>query len=389
MKVGIVEICVDGHYMIVNSLIKTYLENKNTQIYLYITPKVFSILKNEIANNSKIIIHLLENKPKNLFAKIEGDNLDRVHFNTVTKYFNYFYDFSLKFMGKIYFHFHNIDLWFNSTIIYETKQLANIILKGEFEIIYRQIKYALKQIYFSYSQKKLIKYLLYRKNTFFIILSESQKFHLSKYVKVEDNTIIFPSIIFEGNNYKDLSLNNKKMRVCIPGSVSQKRREYNKLFKVLRKNKDFFQNNVVFDFLGFLPTDESIIENEIKKLILEGFEIIYYTSFIDDIDFDENLYKSDIILSNIHVDTNSKTPQNKETATVFNMVRCAKPGLFPKEFILDSSFTDSVLKFDDYEHLKVVLEDLINNNFKLIKLKGNSLMVSEKYSPNELIKVLL
>lgn len=389
MKVGIIEICVDGHYMIVNSLVKTYLENKDIEIYVYITSKVYKILESEIANHPRINVRVLENDKKEFFNSIENDDLDIVHYNSVTNYFKLFYEFSLKFKGKIFFHFHNIDLWFNSTIIRETKRLYGLLTNKEYNILYRETKYAVKQVLNNKYQKKLIKLLLHLKNTKLVILSESQKFHLNKYIKTDENTIIFPSIIFEQNKYKDLSVNNSKLRVCIPGSVSQKRREYKQLFQAMRENRDFYQTNITFDFLGFLPKDESEIENEIKKLKSEGFDILYYNTFIDDSVFDENLYKSDIVLSNIHVDTNSKTPQNKETATVFNMVRCAKPGLFPKEFILDDNFNKTVLKFDDYNHLTSILKDLIINKNRLTELKENAYKVSLDYSPNELIKVLL
>ena len=199
---------------------------------------------------------------------------------------------------------------------------------------------------------------------------------------------MFPTLIFEPDFYKDLSTDNTKIRVCIPGSVTQIRREYNKLFDVLESNLDFYKSNFILDLLGFIPPSETAIIERISVMQEKGLNILSYNYFIDVKQFDLELYKSDIILSNILLD-DSLGLQNKETAAVFHMIRGAKPGVFPESFVLDKDFKDSVVKFKAYSDLHDLFVELFNKPQIIKELKANAMKISLQYSPAELIKRLI
>ena len=244
----------------------------------------------------------------------------------------------------------------------------------------------MKDVLWDFYRKKFIKKIA-NDGTNIVILSEAQRFHLQMYLNT-NNAIVFPTLIFEPAFFKDLSTENTKIRVCIPGSVTQVKKEYNKLFDVLESNLDFYKTNFIFDLLGFIPQSETTLIERIRVLKEKGLNILSYNYFIDVKQFDIELYKSDIILSNILLKDNM-TLQNKETAAVFHMIRGAKPGVFPEGFVLDKDFKDSVVKFKAYSDLHNLFVELFTKPQIIKDLKANAMNISLQYSPSELIKRLI
>jgi hypothetical protein len=160
------------------------------------------------------------------------------------------------------------------------------------------------------------------------------------------------------------------------------------LFDVLEANIEFYKSNFIFDLLGFIPPSETALIDRIKVMQERGLNVLSYNYFIDVKQFDLELYKSDLILSNILLD-DALSLQNKETAAVFHMIRGAKPGIFPESFTLDADFKDSVVKFNAYSDLHALFVDLFNNPEMIKELKANAMKISLQYSPAELIKRLI
>jgi hypothetical protein len=200
--------------------------------------------------------------------------------------------------------------------------------------------------------------------------------------------IIFPTLIFEPDQHQDLSVTNTKIRVCIPGSVSQGRREYMKLLDILEAHTEYYSQNFTIDLLGFIPQGEQALFSRIKALKAAGLDILFYDYFIDVKQFDIELYKSDIILSNILID-DGKGMQTKETAAVYHMIRGAKPGIFPAGFTLDADFKETVVFFDTYPLLHNVFKALADDKERIQNLKAEAMKVSLRYAPDSLLKRLV
>src|ERR1019366_8569201 len=97
----------------------------------------------------------------------------------------------------------------------------------------------------------------------------------------------------------------------------------------------------------------------------------------------------DIILSNIAVVLSEDGKgQIKETAAVYNMIRGAKPGIFPRAFVLDMEFRNSVIYYDSYDDLMERIKELVVTPSKLIELKTNALKLSRQYSGQSLLSRL-
>lgn len=375
--------------MVVNAVVKTYASDPANKIFIFTTQGAKDLIMAQDNDGAQIeyVLFDQESNVNGFFEKIKEYPLDRIHYTTVSKHFKAFYFFKPNLNCKVFFHFHNIDLWYDSALIIQIKRLYKVFFKDRNKIDFmRQIKYSVKDVLWDFYRKKFIKKIA-KDGTNIVILSEAQRFHLQKYLNAK-NATVFPTLIFEPDFYKDLSTDNTKIRVCIPGSVTQIRREYNKLFDVLESNLDFYKSNFILDLLGFIPPSETAIIERISVMQEKGLNILSYNYFIDVKQFDLELYKSDIILSNILLD-DSLGLQNKETAAVFHMIRGAKPGVFPESFVLDKDFKDSVVKFKAYSDLHDLFVELFNKPQIIKELKANAMKISLQYSPAELIKRLI
>ena len=375
--------------MVVNAVVKTYASDPANKIFIFTTQGAKDLIMAQDNDGAQIeyVLFDQESNVNGFFEKIKEYPLDRIHYTTVSKHFKAFYFFKPNLNCKVFFHFHNIDLWYDSALIIQIKRLYKVFFKDRNKIDFmRQIKYSVKDVLWDFYRKKFIKKIA-KDGTNIVILSEAQRFHLQKYLNAK-NAIVFPTLIFEPDFYKDLSTDNTKIRVCIPGSVTQIRREYTKLFDVLESNLDFYKSNFILDLLGFIPSSETAIIERISVMQEKGLNILSYNYFIDVKQFDLELYKSDIILSNILLD-DSLGLQNKETAAVFHMIRGAKPGVFPESFVLDKDFKDSVVKFKAYSDLHDLFVELFNKPQIIKELKANAMKISLQYSPAELIKRLI
>ena len=375
--------------MVVNAVVKTYASDPANKIFIFTTQGAKDLIMAQDNDGAQIeyVLFDQESNVNGFFEKIKEYPLDRIHYTTVSKHFKAFYFFKPNLNCKVFFHFHNIDLWYDSALIIQIKRLYKVFFKDRNKIDFmRQIKYSVKDVLWDFYRKKFIKKIA-KDGTNIVILSEAQRFHLQKYLNAK-NATVFPTLIFEPDFYKDLSTDNTKIRVCIPGSVTQIRREYNKLFDVLESNLDFYKSNFILDLLGFIPPSETAIIERISVMQEKGLNILSYNYFIDVKQFDLELYKSDIILSNILLD-DSLGLQNKETAAVFHMIRGAKPGVFPESFVLDKDFKDSVVKFKAYSDLHDLFVELFNKPQIIKDLKANAMKISLQYSPAELIKRLI
>jgi len=389
VKIGIIEICEKGHYMVVNAVVKTYASDPNNKVYIFTTAEAADLIKAQDNTSAQIEYILMgeQESASDFLARTHAYQLDRIHLTTVTKYFKSFYHFKPANSCKIFFHFHNIELWFESSISIQAKRLWKVFSNYNKEVkIIRQLKYSLKDIWWDFYRKKFIKKVA-SDGTKLIILSEAQRFHLNKYLNASE-AIIFPTLIFEPDQHQDLSVSNTKIRICIPGSVSQGRREYMKLLDILEAHTEYYSANFTIDLLGFIPQGEQALFARIKALKAAGLDILYYDYFIDVKQFDIELYKSDIILSNILID-DGKGMQTKETAAVYHMIRGAKPGIFPAGFTLDEDFKDTVVYFETYPLLHNVFVELQENRSRMQTLKAAAMQVSLRYAPESLLKRLV
>ena len=382
MKVGIIEICEPNHYSAVNGLMKSYASDPSNEVYVFTLPKIGKALEeNGLLPNIKLIVWNQEGTMVDFLQKeVAQVELDRVHYCTIRDNVNEFYAFDPK-ADEIYFHVHNIDLWFNDTIgrlwSIMTFDLKNKTANRKYyNIVGRFFLEALKN---RPLRKKFLKK-LWSRNYHYIVHSAGQRDFIAKFTPSEKITV-FPFAIYEG--MEDRSGENTSLRVCIPGVISSERRDYAPLFDTLIKNAAQLKGKILIDLLGSIAKfEKAVMEKHIQQVKDAGVDIQYATSFIPGEEYDIMLSKSDIILGNLIVQKGptQKYGVTKETGVVFNMLRGSKPGILPIEYQTSEDFKPSSIFFNDYTHLGEILLALVNDPEKIKDLRQKAVELSHKYS---------
>jgi hypothetical protein len=389
-SIGILEICEPNHYSAVNGLMKTYASDSSNKVYVFTIPKIKKALEeNGVLPNIELVEWNKEQVPaKDFLDKVSSYNLDRLHVCTVAGYYKDFAVFNPK-AQEIYFHVHNIDLWFNDTLsrawdsmIFDLKN--NVSNRKPYRIVGR---FLLETLFTSRHRKAFLQNTK-RRNHQFIVHSDGQKNFFSQYVPKEKITV-FPFAIYEG--MQDASMENTKLRICIPGIITEDRREYQLLFNALVDNAPALKDKLLIDLLGFIPEPEKEeMGGKIRKVQEAGIEMIYYPTFVFGKQFDESLSKADVLLNNQKVEKNltSKYGVTKESGMIFNMLRGAKVGIIPAAYQVNEEFKPSTLFFDDYTHLGQMIAEMVENPNKVKTLKNKAIELSNMYSPTSLYKRL-
>ena len=388
MKIGIIEICESNHYSAVEALALTYatsLENHVTIFTLKEMAHHFQFQK----PNINIITPQNDGFILDFLTSINHSDLDRIHINTISKYYKEFA--SISWTAKLILTIHNIDIWFDNDLNKRWRLLKHRLSRYKIENLslklglYLPIKYFFKEIKFQKYRNKIIEDLRLKKNKV-LVYSDSQIEYLSAFFKKED-ILVFPFCIHQPTT--DPSIKNNKLRICIPGSVDNHRRDYSGLFKLLQDQIISFKEHLIVDLLGYIPKSERHLTLSISKLQNLGLEIIFNQDFIDQEEYQDRLNLCDIILGNLKVSLNnqSKYGETKETGVIFNMIKAAKPGIFPSSYPIPKNLQKVCLVYTN--DLETVIKDLIEDKNKLKELKEAAKIVAKEYEPKNLYSVLI
>ncbi|MCC0175948.1 hypothetical protein I4641_03000 [Waterburya agarophytonicola K14] len=386
MLIGIFEVSEPNHYSAVNGLVKTYASNPDNEIIVYTLPSIEkALVENGLPENCKLVI-LAENQSlKKLLDSAEKIAFDRIHICTI---FDNYLEFG-KFKPQtkdIYFHVHQIEEWYNddfsraiNTLIPSLKnkdqnrQYSRIIARAVRDyLVYRPIR------------QKMLDNFDRNYNLQLIVHSEGQKEALEEY-SCKSPITIFPFAIYEG--MEDSSQDNKVLRICIPGVITQAKRDYLSFFAVLEENAAILSDRIDLYLLGYVTDREKDeMGAAIEKLINSGYQVCYHDTFVYGEEFDRAIANCDILLNNQFISKNSTEVygKTKESGMIFNMLRAAKPGFLPKEYNVSEEFYECTLFFDSYEHLVELIKDLAKDPQQLSQLKSSAQKLSKSYLPNNL-----
>jgi hypothetical protein len=231
----------------------------------------------------------------------------------------------------------------------------------------------------------MIRKVIYKKQKI-LVYSNNQKKFLSKYL-TPNQIIVFPFCVRLSS--EDLSANNKCLRICIPGSVNNHRRDYDGLFQLLKEHHQNYAKQICIDLLGYIPKSEAGVIVQIDELQKLGIEIIYNQDFIDEVTYNKRLQLCDVILGNLKPSLNetSKYGETKETGVIFNMIKAAKPGIFPDTYPIDSNLKPICLIYHDDLH--PLLLGLLTDTTQIYELKKQALQIAALYEPSSLYPTLI
>jgi hypothetical protein len=209
-------------------------------------------------------------------------------------------------------------------------------------------------------------------------------------------TEVIPFSVFDPKLAKTATPSEMRLRICVPGMLSQYRRDYKGLLDLIENKLGKYRDYFIFDLLGGIPDgnpadNPSFILSRVEVLKKKGFAfIIHNFSFIPPLEYDRELAKADIILGNMNVTLTrfSEYGRTKETGIPFAMIRAAKPGIVPASYQIAEELRSSTIFYQDNEDLAGILEDVISDRKKVEELQTKALVNSGKFTPESVYRKL-
>lgn len=211
-------------------------------------------------------------------------------------------------------------------------------------------------------------------------------YYLSKQQK--QIAFFFPFDEYTGNTNSTQKIENSNIIISVPGTISEKRRNYIELLKILQKyysaNKD---SKIIFKFLGKINLGESqdLLEkiNYINSKF--GEKIFFWEKFISTNEFNAELEMSDLILSNIILEQNVKDitevyGNSKESGISYIIYKYAKPAIVPIKQNILSGFESQLLLFNNYHEIFKILSKIEKDEIDLQLLKKEAKKNRESFN---------
>ena len=373
-KIAYIEL--DTHAEIALNFMELMNDSKVFSVDYYFSEKILRFFG--YTQNDKLPENIKKATPENLIQQLSTNNYQLIIIGTVHRYFNVFEKIAEKFNTSIICH--------NLNFVKVSKlDLLSSIFKEDFK----------------YRLKLLLKEGLLRKS--------------KVYEKAKNLLVLDESLTNE--NYKTLSiffsLNYEKPRksiisIVIPGEVSQKRRDYDKVIKELKKvelnddvnefrrNEMFVENNlqekgssvgttqkIQVIFLGKAQGKELEILQNFEQNKPENISIKYFTEKVPQYVFDNFMQKADILWCPIQQETEFFSQKEiygftKMSGNIGDAVKFGKLAVFPENypskysFIIpekgslgDFLFTKKDVDFSEFSKEKV-LQELEKTIFALL-----------------------
>jgi hypothetical protein len=393
MHIGIVELMETGHIVLAETISRIFCSEPGNTVTVYTTEKH--------ARNLEFLLRHLPNlklagKPEDIdeadfLQQIAETALDRVYVVTINKFFPEFANWPVK--APLFPVIHNLDEWYGLSFFQGIKKFINAGLQSR---DLNSLVYLFKMYFIYPSFKKRILNKVLQTGGKVVVLSEAVRGQLVK-LRITEPAEIIPFSVFDPALVRPPSEPTSPLRICVPGILSQYRRNYIGLLDLLEKSLDPLKDKFIIDLLGGVQPDNLLNQCEtlLKKteiLKKKGFSLIVHNvGFISPQEYDRDLSACDIILGNMNVVLNkySQYGKTKETGLPFAMIKAGKPGILPEGYPAPEEIRSGILTYDSYADLGRLLKDLINDRPYIVQLQEKALANSRRFSPEIIYKNLM
>lgn len=311
-KIAYIEL--DTHAEIALNFMELTQDSKAFSVDYYFSEKILKALGLQETENIK------KTTPENLIQQLSTNNYQLVIIGTVHRYFNVFEKVTEK---------------FNTSIICHN---LNFVKASNFDLlssIFREdVQYRLK--------------LLLKEG----LLRKSRVYQKAKNLLVLDENLV-------KENYRNLPIfytkfsekfNNETFTIVIPGAVSQKRRNYEKVLKQLEKFTKNSHYQIIF--LGKAQGKELEMLQDFEKSKPKNISIQYFKEKVSQNEFDSLMQKADVLWCPIQPETeffNQKEIYGvtKMSGNIGDAIKFGKLAIFPKNY--PSKYSFIVPEIDDIE----------------------------------------
>ena len=393
MRVGVAEIMETGHLTLAETICRIFSCDPGNQVFLFTLDKHAGNLAflSDTCPNLVISAKPSGKKMEEFLNDIETYALDRIYLVTLTKHFRIISKLRLK--TRLFLIVHNIDEWFGNSPRESVKKFLYSVSGTHYGKLWI---YFFKVNFLFPSYKKRILEKVKKSDGRLVLLSRSLQNKLNN-LNINIASEVIPFSVFNPSLAIVNSPLKKQLRICVPGILSQYRRNYLALFNLMETQLAEFKALFVLDLLGGVQIENqfdnpALLLRRIDSLKSKGFSIIVHNiQYIPPVEYDLELSKADIIVGNMNVALNkfSSYGKTKETGIPFAMIRAAKPGILPDTYPVPEEISSSTLIYKDMNNLGEILADIISGRQNIEYLKKKALENSKKFSPESIYNKIL
>lgn len=241
---------------------------------------------------------------------------------------------------------------------------------------YDSILFKLKLFKF-YLKRNSVKNLL--REIDFIAVDNERLLEVYNSLKLLKPCLVFP---FGVRSFKSKNLQNEPLKIIVPGSVSEKSRDYDILLEALKLLKT--KRLLEVELLG--KVDKETIIKKIKSFSKFNIRITYHTSFINQKVFDAKMLSSDFLV--LPIQKNMSYGPIKEdsgyttiSGNINDIIRYGLPAIAPDYYPLSSSLKKIVETYTDTQGLSQKIDEWIaSKKYQLLKNKMDNSLVKHEAS---------
>lgn len=201
------------------------------------------------------------------------------------------------------------------------------------------------------------------------------------------NVYHLPLVLYKSQ----FSENRNKISFVIPGSIDERRRNYDFLLNAL---EEISNKNVEFTFAGG-PVGKygNEIINRINKLLTRGFKIIYFKEEVSEKEFQEIINNASALISPlvhttaIHDNINEVYSVSKTSGNINDAIRNAKPLLLPIYINVPAEIKSSCIFYTSEIELVHILNNLINDKKVLNYYNSEAISNASNFSKENIFKL--
>ena len=355
-KIAYIEL--DTHAEIALNFMELMNDSTSFSVDYYFSEKILRFFG--FAQNDKLPENIKKATPENLIQQLSTDNYQLIIIGTVHRYFNVFEKIAEK---------------FNTSIICHN---LNFVKASNFDLLSSVFKED-----YQYRLKLLLKEGLLRKSEFY-----QKAKNLLVLDRGFENFVRKPLVYAQPDKYKFLPIfytkfsgksENETYTIVIPGAVSQKRRDYERVLKSIKNFR--FPSEIIF--LGKASGKELEMLQDFEQSKPENISIKYFTEKVPQDVFDDYMQKADVLWCPIQQETEFFSQKEiygftKMSGNIGDAVKFGKLAVFPENypskysFIIpekgslgDFLFTKKDVDFSEFSKEKV-LQELEKTIFALL-----------------------
>lgn len=306
---------MDTHAEIAGNFMELIQSSKEFQVDLYFSEKI--LLQLNLKENQSVF----ESSSFQILKQLSEVNYELIIIGTVHRNFNVY----LKIVEN-----------YNCTVICHNLNFCKISKFNLFKNVFKQD--------FQYRLKLLIKEGL---------LSAPEIFEKANHLLVLDESLVenkFKFLPLFFNKFNENEIENTEQIIVIPGSVSQERRDYFKIIKIISELKT---NSIFkFIFLGKAKGKELNWIKDLEKKLPKNISLKYFKEKVSQEEFDKNMNSANFLWCPIQEKTEFFSQEEiygktKMSGNIGDAIKYGKTAIFPKHYQTSKPFI--IKENEDFE----------------------------------------